>query len=177
MSSVHGYMPHQSTCITHVLAELTGHALQPGTWLLSSALLPAWVTSRLCCVELHHELLPSSHSGPSVSWCMTSARPCHLQRPRKHTQTSRACDLQTINSAAFVMGNAWIVSHRCGWFDNPVYWSNLIQFSCWNTVSIHGMHISCPGLASCGSVPIGWPQEKGMEIDKHAVMLMTSMLP
>ena len=91
--------------------------------------------------------------------------------------TSRVHDLQTINSAAFVMGNAWIVSHTCGWFDNPVYWSNLIQFSCWNTVSIHGMHISCPGLASCGSVPIGWPQEKGMEIDKHAVMLMTSMLP
>lgn len=42
--------------------------------------------------------------------------------------------VQTINSAVFVMGNAWIVRHRCGWFDNPVYWSNLLQFSCWNTV-------------------------------------------
>ena len=42
--------------------------------------------------------------------------------------------MQTINSAVFVMGNAWIVRHRCGWFDNPVYWSNLLQFSCWNTV-------------------------------------------
>ncbi|KAK9866320.1 hypothetical protein WJX84_007327 [Apatococcus fuscideae] len=42
--------------------------------------------------------------------------------------------VQTVNSAGFVMGNAWILRHKCGWFDTPVYWSNLIQFTCWNTI-------------------------------------------